>query len=83
MRNLADLPRVRCELNFEDAGEDIVAFRFAARACYWTEEEVETVILDTLSLCASRNEIGEMLDAYCVHYHVLVDLRRWSLGLLT
>jgi hypothetical protein len=76
MRNLADLPHVRCELNFEDAGEDIVAFRFAARACYWTEEEVETVISDTLSLCESRDEIGEMLHAYCIPYHVPADFHR-------
>ena len=72
MRALADLPRVRCELNFEDSKEDIVAFRLAARACYWTEEEVETVILDTMSLCQSMDEIGEMLHAYCVHYHFVV-----------
>jgi hypothetical protein len=68
MRALADLPRVRCELNFEDRKEDIVAFRFAARACYWTEEEVETIILKTISQCQLTDEVGEMLDAYCIPY---------------
>ena len=75
MRNFADLPRVRCELNFEKAEEDIVAFRFSARACYWTEEEVETVIRDSISRCESRDEVGETLDVYCVPYHVFVDFR--------
>lgn len=76
MRNFADLPRVRCELNFEDARVDIVAFRFAARACYWTDEEVEAVIRHNLALCQDNDEIGEMLDAYCIPYHVFTVVKR-------
>lgn len=65
MRNLADLPRVSCQLEFSNGHADIASFLAGAVSANWKYDDMFAVVLKAIGESHFFNDVGEVLYDYC------------------